>query len=177
MVVVPILSYILGGWMMGWASVPLDPYWAQRHPKRSAWVSAAGPAANFSLAIIAGILIHVGLLAGWFAYPDSIGFTHVVRAASAGVAAGAATFLSILFSLNLLLGTFNLIPIPPLDGFSAVGLFLPEEAAGRLQALRGTLGQFTMIGILIAWKVFDPIFDPLFGVFLKILYPTQSYGL
>jgi Zn-dependent protease len=75
------------------------------------------------------------------------------------------------------LGTFNLIPIPPLDGFSAVGLFLSEKAAGRLQALRGTLGQFTMIGILIAWKVFDPIFDPLFGVFLKILYPTQSYGL
>jgi Zn-dependent protease len=177
MVVVPILSYIVGGWMMGWASVPVDPYWGQRHPRRAAWVSAAGPIANFTLAIIAGILIHIGLLAGVFAYPDSVSFTHVVSPASAGVAAGAATFLSILFSLNLLLGAFNLIPIPPLDGFSAIGLALPEEMAGRLQAMRGVVGQFSMIGVLIAWKVFDPIFDPLyFGVFLKALYPSLSFG-
>ena len=177
MVVIPILSYIVGGWMMGWASAPYDPYWAERHPKAAAWKSLAGPGANFSLALIAGILIHIGLLAGWFIYPDSINFTHVVRGASEGVAASAATFVSILFSLNLLLGTFNLIPIPPLDGFSAIGVLLPESVAGRLQAMRHTMGNFTFIGLLIAWKVFDPIFDPLFGVFIKILYPTQSYGL
>ena len=176
MVVIPILSYIMGGWMMGWASAPYDPYWAERHPKRAAWKSLAGPAANFSLAILAGVLIHVGLLAGFFQYPDSLGFTHMVRAASDGAAVGAATFLSILFSLNLLLGTFNLIPIPPLDGFTAIGVLLPEELAGRVQALRHTLGNFTFIGLLIAWKVFDPIFEPLFSVFVKILYPTLSYS-
>jgi Zn-dependent protease len=178
MVVMPILSYLASHWMMGWASVPVDPFWAQRHPRKAAWVSAAGPAANFILAILAGILIHVGRLAGIFEYPDSIGFTHVVSATSQGAAAGAATFLSILFSLNLLLGMFNLIPIPPLDGFSAVGLLLPEQAAGRLQELRRTMGQFTMIGMLIAWYVFGPIFRPLyFDVFIKALYPTQTYGL
>ncbi|HXK05455.1 MAG TPA: site-2 protease family protein [Verrucomicrobiae bacterium] len=177
MVVLPILSYVVGGWMMGWASAPYDPYWAERHPKAAAWKSLAGPAANFSLAILAGILIHLGLLAGVFVYPDSLGFTHIVRAASEGVAAGAATFVSILFSLNLLLGTFNLIPIPPLDGFSGVGVLLPEELAGRLQSLRHSIGNFTFIGLLIAWKVFDPIFAPVFGVFIRILYPSQSYSL
>ena len=176
MVVAPILTYLVGGWMMGWASIPLDPYWSQRHPRRSAWVSIAGPMANFSLTIVAGILIHVGLLAGWFSYPDTINITHVVVANSDGVAAGAASFLSILFSLNLLLGTFNLLPIPPLDGFSATGLLMSEEAAGKLQGLRMTLGQFTMIGVLIAWKVFDPIVGPLFHLVLKVLYPTQTYG-
>jgi Zn-dependent protease len=176
MVVIPILSYIMGGWMMGWASAPYDPYWAERHPRRAAWKSLAGPAANFLLAIIAGLLIHAGLLAGIFEYPDSLGFTHMVRAASAGAAVGGATFLSILFSLNLLLGTFNLIPIPPLDGFTAIGVLLPEELAGRVQALRHTLGNFTFIGLLIAWKVFDPIFEPLFNVFVKILYPGLSYS-
>src|ERR1041385_2932467 len=149
MVVVPILSYIVGGGMMGWASVPVDPYWGQRHPRRAAWVSAAGPIANFTLAIVAGILIHVGMLAGWFAQPESISFTHVVSPAGAGVAAGAATFLSILFSLNLLLGAFNLIPLPPLDGFSAIGLLLSEDLAGRLQAMRAVVGQYSMIGVLI----------------------------
>lgn len=176
MVVIPILSYIMGGWMMGWASAPYDPYWAERHPRRAAWKSLAGPAANFLLAIIAGLLIHVGLLAGIFEYPDSLGFTHMVRATTDGAAMGGATFLSILFSLNLLLGTFNLIPIPPLDGFTAIGVLLPEELAGRVQALRHTLGNFTFIGLLIAWKVFDPIFEPLFNVFVKILYPGLSYS-
>jgi Zn-dependent protease len=177
MVVIPILSYLVGGWMMGWASVPVDPYWMQRHPGRAARVSIAGPCANFLLAIAAGLLIHVGLLFGWFSHPDSIRFTQVVTANGEGVAAGAATFLSVLFSLNLLLGAFNLIPIPPLDGFSSMGLLMSEEAAGKLQGLRMTMGQFSMIGILIAWKVFDPIFGPLFGVALKVLYPTMNYGL
>jgi len=32
MVVVPIVSYLLGGWMIGWASAPYDPEWAGRNP-------------------------------------------------------------------------------------------------------------------------------------------------
>jgi Zn-dependent protease len=176
MVVFPILSYVMGGWMMGWASAPYDPYWAEQNPRRAAWKSLAGPAANFALAVLAGILIHIGLLAGIFAYPESLGFTHVVLATSSGAATGAATFVSILFSLNLLLCTFNLIPVPPLDGFTGVGVLLGENAARRLLAMRHSLGNYTFIGLLIAWKVFDPIFSPVFRFFLFILYPTQGYG-
>lgn len=33
MVVVPLLSYFLGGWMVGWASAPYDPEWARRYPR------------------------------------------------------------------------------------------------------------------------------------------------
>src|SRR6185436_10638400 len=64
MVVFPILSYVMGGWMMGWASAPYDPHWAQRYPKRAAWMSLAGPGANFALAILAGILMRAGILSG-----------------------------------------------------------------------------------------------------------------
>src|SRR6202795_1883094 len=53
MVVFPILSYALGGWMMGWASAPYDPLWAQRHSRRAASMSLAGPGANFALTILA----------------------------------------------------------------------------------------------------------------------------
>ena len=152
MVVFPILSYLIGGWMMGWASVPYDPYWAERHPKRAAWMSLAGPGANFSLAIIAGILIHVGLLAGFFEYPESLIFTRVVQGVSGGAAAGAATFLSVMFSLNVLLGTFNLVPVPPLDGFSVAGLLMSEDGARRFQVLGHSMASFSFIGLLIAWK-------------------------
>src|SRR6201997_3032744 len=47
MVVMPLLGISLGGALIGWASAPYDPHWAMRHPKRAAWMSLAGPAANF----------------------------------------------------------------------------------------------------------------------------------
>jgi Zn-dependent protease len=176
MVVFPILSYAMGGWMMGWASAPFDPYWSQRYPRRAAWMSLAGPGANFSLAILAGILIHIGIWTGVFQHPESASFMHVVDASSSGVAASAGTFLSLLFSLNLLLGTFNLVPVPPLDGFSAVGLLMPEDAARKFQALGYSIRGYTFIGLLLAWRLFDPIYGPLFSFSLKVLYPGQSYG-
>jgi Zn-dependent protease len=177
MVVFPILSYVLGGWMMGWASAPYDPYWAQRHPKRAAWMSLAGPGANFTLSLLAALLIHVGIWIGVFVSPDSAGFTHVVESAARGGGAnGAAVILSLLFSLNLLLGLFNLLPIPPLDGFGAVGLLLSEDAAGRFQAFGQQMRGFSMVGILVAWRVFDPLFDPIFTLSLRLLYPGEGYG-
>lgn len=176
MVVFPILSYAMGGWMMGWASAPYDPLWAQRHPRRAAWMSLAGPGANLTLTLIAALAIHVGIWAGVFQSPESAGFTHIVEAAKPGMATGAAFVLSVLFSLNMLLGIFNLLPIPPLDGFGAVGLLLPEAAASRFQAFGMQLRGFTMIGILLAWRVFDPLFDPIFLLSLKALYPGQGYG-
>lgn len=40
-VLVPLLSFFAGGWMLGWASAPYDPYWAERYPK-PLFVSAPG---------------------------------------------------------------------------------------------------------------------------------------
>jgi Zn-dependent protease len=176
MVVFPILSYVMGGWMMGWASAPYDPLWAQRHPRRAAWMSLAGPGANFTLTILAALSIRAGMLMGVFESPDSAGFTHIVVANTPGVASGAATLLSVMFSLNQLLGVFNLLPIPPLDGFGAVGLLLSEEAAGKFQSFGQQLRGFSMIGLLIAWKVFDPVFSPIFTLSLRALYPGLGYG-
>ncbi len=173
MVIFPILSFLAGGWMMGWASAPYDPFWANQHPRRAAWMSLAGPGANFVLAALAALLIHVGIWTHVLAPPDSASFTHIVASVKPG-AAGAASLLSVLFSLNLLLGVFNLLPVPPLDGFGALGLLLPEEAARKLQNLPRQMRGFSMIGLLIAWRLFDPLFDPVFTLALGALYP--SYG-
>lgn len=176
MVLFPILSYIAGGWMMGWASAPYDPSWAQRHPHRAAWMSLAGPGANLSLAILAALAIHVGIWTGAFAHPESATFTAITVAAKPGAAEGAAVLFSVMFSLNLLLCVFNLLPVPPLDGFGAVGLLMSEPAALRLQQLGAQMGAFSMFGLLIAWKVFDPLFDPIFTLALRALYPGYGYG-
>ena len=171
MIVFPILTYVMGGWMMGWASAPYDPRWAQQYPRRAAWMSLAGPAANFTLAIIAGILIRAGIWGGVLSFPDSVSFMQVVGPGSATFSHGLATFLSLLFSLNLLLGVFNLLPVPPMDGFSAVGVFLSEDAARRFQHFGWSLRGFAYVGLLLAWQVFDPIFHPIFGFSLRMLYP------
>ena len=176
MVIFPWLTYVTGGWMMGWASAPFDPLWSQRYPRRAAWMSLAGPGANFTLAIFAGILIHIGMWTGYFRYPESVGFTHVVEPAAAGIASGAATFVSILFSLNLLLGTFNLIPVPPLDGYGVLGLLVSEDAARRIQNFGRSLGAFSIIGLLLAWQVFGPLFQPIFSFAMRALYPGTEYG-
>jgi Zn-dependent protease len=176
MVIFPIISYIAGGWMMGWASAPYDPYWAQRHPRRAAWMALAGPGANLTLAIIAAIAIHIGIWTGIFRNPDSAGFTTIVAAAQPGAVEGAATLVSILFSLNLLLCVFNLLPLPPLDGFSAVGILMTDHAAAKFHEAGMKMRGFSLVGLLIAWRIFNPIFDPIFTLSLNVLYPGHRYG-
>lgn len=173
-IVVPLAFYFFSGWMMGWASAPYDPNWQRRHPRRAAWMALAGPAANMILVLIAAACIHIGILVGIFHMPSSANFTHIVGAAPGDVAAGLATFLSIMFSLNLLLAVFNLIPIPPLDGNTAVGIFLPEDVA--LKFVKKTRNPaFMIIGLLLAWRAFDYIFDPLFTMGLNLLYPGAHF--
>lgn len=174
-VVVPILSFVLAGWMMGWASAPYDPYWARRHPKRAAWMALAGPASNLALVVLSGIAIRVGMMAGALETPRQVGFTTVVAGAAPGAPEGLATFLSILFSLNLVLFLFNLVPVPPLDGSAAIQLVLKAETAERWQDfLRQPM--MSLVGIIIAWRVIGYVFWPAFAFSLRALYPELAFG-
>lgn len=170
MLIMPLLSYYMAGWMMGWASAPYNPQWARRHPRRAAWMALAGPAANFTLVLAAAALMHAGILGGYFKLTGRLSFDGMVAGVGSGPAEGAAAFLSVLFTLNLLLGAFNLLPFPPLDGFSVLGLFLPEQATLKLMDFRDTLGSMTLIGLLVAWRMFDYIFVPVFRTGAELLY-------
>ena len=174
MVVVPIVSFFMGGWMFGWASAPYDPNWALRHPRRAAWMALGGPAANLLLVIVAGLLVRVGIWAGYFYAPEAIRFSSVTGASDLPGAAGVATVLSVMFTLNLVLFIFNLLPLPPLDGSGVVQLLMSDELARRYQAfLRQPM--LAWVGILIAWRLFGPIFRPLHVLALGLLYPGAGY--
>jgi Zn-dependent protease len=168
MVLVPLITFALSGWMMGWASAPYDPYWAHNYPKRAGIMALAGPAANLILVLLSGVLIRVGIVAGWFYVPASLSFTQIV--AGQGWAEGAAVPISILFMLNLLLFVFNLLPVPPLDGSAILPMFLSDSLNQRYQALLHQ-PMLSLIGLLIAWKVFPYIFQPVSILALKMLYP------
>jgi Zn-dependent protease len=170
MVILPLLGIVSGTGLIGYASTPYDPKWSQQHPKRAAWMSLAGPLTNFTLAIISGVLMRIGLAVGSFVRAES-SFTHIVDATSeSGVMGGVAAVLSVMFYLNILLGAFNLIPVPPLDGYGILGLFTTENGALKLQEWRFRMGSMAIIGIVVAWQVFDRVFDPLLNFSLRMLF-------
>ena len=170
MVVMPILSYAIGGWMIGWASAPFDPNWERSHPHRAARMALAGPAANFTIMLLAAAAIRAGLALGYFAPPTSFsGYSSIVQLASGTEPTFLTSALSILFVLNLLLGTFNLLPVPPLDGHSGIMLLMPEGVAVRyMEILRN--GNYALLGLIVAWYAYGYIFNFVFRQALHLLY-------
>jgi Zn-dependent protease len=178
MVVVPLISYFAGPgpghWMLGWASAPYDPLWAHRHPRRAGAMALAGPLANLSLVLLSGIGIRVGITLGALRPPLQLTFDHVVEATRGGALGGVAALLSVFWSLNLILFLFNLLPLPPMDGSGVLQLFLPEEASRSWQeAMRQPF--IGLLGIVIAWRFFGFVFQPVFDLALRVLYPELSY--
>ena len=174
LVVVPLVSYFLSHWMVGWASAPYNPEWQARHPRRAACMALAGPGANFVLMLLAGLAARAGISAGIFHMPSQAGIAHIVEATAPGAPGLAATSLSILFVLNLLLGTFNLLPVPPLDGHTGITLLMSEPAALRFLSWTRRQG-FGFAGLLLAWILYGRIFGFLFVLSLRLIYPGSHW--
>jgi Zn-dependent protease len=165
-VVIPLLSYLQAGWMMGWASAPYDPDWERRHPRRAAIMALAGPLANLVLAVVAFATLRWGLGAGVWSIAAAPEFDRLVDVPDAGseLAFGAGRFLSVLLGLNLLLFLFNLMPLPPLDGAGIVaGLFAPARVLR--ERLRGN-PLLAVACLVVAILVFRRVFGPVYGVVL-----------
>ncbi len=175
MVVLPVISVLISGWPFGFASAPYDPNWARRYPRRAAWMALAGPAANLALIIIAGLLINLGVALGIFYSPERISFGHVAATQGGSVADATALLLGVIFSLNLVLFILNMLPVPPLDGSGALPLLLSPEATRRYQDFIWRQPALGWIGILVAWQVFDFVFNPVFLLAVNLLYPGASY--
>jgi Zn-dependent protease len=175
MILLPMITLVLWGWPMGFASAPYDPTWADRYPRRAAWMSLAGPAANLALVLLCGLLVWVGIVTGHFEQPQSANYHHIVSATSGGNWSSAAFILSVMITMNLVLFLLNMIPLPPLDGAGALGLLLSEDGARRVREVASN-GTFAMLGMLLVFYTFGKIFDPLFTIFLNLLYPGANFG-
>jgi Zn-dependent protease len=173
MVLMPIMTFFTSGWMMGWASVPFDPSWGKRHPRRQALMSLAGPAANFALALIGVVIIKILLAAHVFDMPYAAGFTELVREAgeprAGSLINGLAMALSVLVNLNMLLGLFNLLPIPPLDGAGIVEGLFPKTLGKVFDQMR-EIPILQFVGLMLAWNIFPILSRPAFGILLGIVH-------
>jgi Zn-dependent protease len=142
--VLPLVSLLStnGYACFGFAHAPYDPYWAARNPRKAALMSLAGPVSNFVLAAIAFAVLYV------IERPDSDTEQALRRIAGA--------FLY----LNLLLGVFNLIPLPPLDGAGVVGGLFPPSKRWFDQI--AAIPYSTIVVFVILSNFIGDLFDPIF---------------
>ena len=170
MVVVPLITFLSAGWMLGWASAPYNPQWALQYPRRSAVMALAGPGANLVIVVLAGLLLRAGI--EWHLWDEPFRFApgQLVEPMAGGLYPWLAKLLSIAFSLNLLLAVFNLLPLPSLDGSSLPLLFLHGPAAQKYIAALWSPG-LRLVGLLVAWQGFRYIFDPIRRIVTQVLYP------
>lgn len=135
---IPLMGFMSGGFaMFGWAKpVQTNPLLWRDKTKANIMVSAAGPISNFILATVAFIAIKIMLMTG--SVTPSFGLFSVVSPVTQGSAlmTGVTKLLSIMLTLNVTLGVFNLIPIPPLDGSHVLESLLPYEMAQAYEQIR-----------------------------------------
>jgi Zn-dependent protease len=124
-------------------------------------MALAGPAANFTLMLLAVVGLRTGASLGWMQLNPETGQLNLAMV----------TF-RVFFSLNLLLGTFNLLPVPPLDGSAGIMLFMSESRAQRyLDWLRGN--SFAMAGLLVGLLIFRYFYGPVENFATNLLLPSH----
>jgi len=173
MVIIPIVTAFGVGWPIGYASTPYDPIWAYNHPRKAAWMAAAGPAANLLIVIICYLVIQAGVVSGIFLQPDLVNMRHIIDAGDGGQS-GITLFVSMLFTMNLILVVLNLIPFPPLDGSAIISLFLHDNAARSYRKVISN-PMFGFVGLALAWFAFSPLFQWVFLGSINIIYCGSHY--
>lgn len=139
--------------VFGWGRpVPVDPY-NLTHPKRDMGIIAiAGPISNFLTAIIISIITRLILHFEIMAMSSFI------------------PFFIILISINITLGVFNLIPIPPLDGSKILTALLPNDLANQYNLVLNQYGFFILM-IMLFFNLIHAITYPISYTLRMLLIP------
>lgn len=137
-IILPVVSYLTGGFIIGWAKpVPFNPYNLRNQKWGEAIVAVAGPLSNICIAVFFGLLIRFGIASQFgqaFLYISSM-----------------------IVMINLVLATFNLVPIPPLDGSKILFSLLPYN----MQYVRNFLERnqlfLVLIFVFFLWQLVAPV--------------------
>lgn len=130
----------------GWAKpVPINPFNFKNRKRDTILVSLAGPLSNFIIAIVLGFILSFNIITN------------------------AIVFKILLITLwyNIMLGVFNLLPFPPLDGSKIVASLLPRKLEYYFYKYEKYL--YLILIVLIATNVIDRIMGPVIDAALNLL--------
>lgn len=145
--IIPVITYLLGGFIFGWAKpVPYNPYNLRNQKWGPALVGAAGPLSNFLVAVVFGLLIRYG---STFAFLPASFFQ----------------IATLIVFINLILGIFNLVPIPPLDGSKILFSVFPYN----WRSIETFLEQFGFIILIIFIFFFFQLLLPIVSGLFKLI--------
>ena len=139
---------------LGWGKpVPVDPYNLDNPRRDGALISLAGPASNLILATVLAILFRAFSVTGFVPFVLQVSYP---------------IFLPIII-LNVSLGIFNLLPIPPLDGSKILLGVLPSDLSWQIEEIFQEYGMILLILLLI----------PLAGTPLiaRLIFPVINFVL
>src|SRR3989344_2707260 len=138
---VPLLSYIGGGFVFGWAKpVPYNPYNIKNQKWGPAMVAGIGPVSNFAIALVFGMALR---------------FIPAIPAETA-------LAISLIVYINILLGLFNLVPIPPLDGSKILAAVLPYKYERQLNSLERYGFFLVLLFVFFIFPLITPIIPVIF---------------
>lgn len=147
-VVLPLLLiFMKSGFVFGWAKpVPYNPLKLKNPRRDTALLAFAGPLANFSIALIFGLIIRAIMITSSFV--------------------SLLPFLVIIVQVNLILGVFNLMPIPPLDGSKILFYFFPSSKLEMFLSQYGLIIFFFFI--LFAGDIILSLVSVFFSLFTGV---------
>jgi Zn-dependent protease len=168
-VLLPLIALVTHFPMLGWAKpTPVDP----RNFKNLVWddilTTLAGPASNFIVATSAAIVLAAIALIAPGGRP-AVGSVLNGLIFSDSLLVPVSLFLYELMAINIVLGVFNLIPVPPLDGSHVLRHFLSEN----LRRAYDTIGIFGLIALVylgsgLLRALILPVLDLYRSILLKV---------
>jgi len=149
--------------VIGWAKpVPYNPYNLREPQKGGGIIALAGPLSNILVAFIFGIFIRVLPFIGFMPSNSVVMLTDL---------------LSTIVLINIALGLFNMLPIPPIDGSKIIVLLLPHRTRLEWEAFWARVARLVMENLLIffiilflAWPYLPNIIFSIIGPPLYILF-------
>lgn len=158
-VLLPIIGAVTGAPVIGWAKpTPVDPRNFKNPVRDDILTSVAGPISNFL--VVLGSLIVLGILANTSAVGKEL--VHGLASGQLFDVSGMTPLVLIFYYLmlvNVFLGIFNLIPVPPLDGSHVLRHFMPESVRNVYDRI-GPIGLILVVlfgGRLLSWLVLPPM--------------------
>lgn len=137
--------------LFGWAKpVPYNPYNLKNRRWGESLVAVAGSATNLLLALVFGLMVRYSSIIGLDATALSLAET--------------ITFI------NLFLGLFNLIPFPPLDGFTALRAALPWHLSVGMSRFEQRIRSAGMLSLILFLVLFSTIFAGPFSRVIILLF-------